>query len=220
MNLFVARAAASSMHHPSECYSGYHKWRHQVFTTQSHGRGSSHLTNVLEYKAKVSPFSFHDVHQNLIHRRNWCVEPLSHSLPRTHYSPVLTTGYIGGPALAKILNHPKRNNFDITVLIRDASKATGFESLGVKTVKGSMSDFGLLERLSSESDIIFQSVSIIICNSIIGLTKILQANADDLDATKAILRGLKKRFEHKKEPGMLIHTVSSRPLVRLLSSLS
>jgi hypothetical protein len=83
-----------------------------------------------------------------------------------------------------------------------------------------MSDFDLLEHVSSESDIIFQSVSIIVWNSILGLTKILQANADDLDATKAILKGLKKRFEHKKEPGTLIHTVSSRPLVRLLSSLS
>jgi len=106
------------------------------------------------------------------------------------------SGYIGGPALAKILEHPKRKDFDITVLIRDFSKAPGFESLGLKPVKGSMSDFDLLERLSSESDIVFQ-----------------MANADDLDATKAILKGLKKRFEIKKEPATLIHTSGTGVLV-------
>jgi hypothetical protein len=35
----------------------------------------------------------------------------------------------------------------------------------------------------------------------------VQADADDLDAAKAILAGMKDRFERTGKPGSLIHTV-------------
>jgi hypothetical protein len=36
---------------------------------------------------------------------------------------------------------------------------------------------------------------------------VIQADSDDLDATKAMLKGLKKHFEVTGKPAILIHTV-------------
>jgi hypothetical protein len=60
------------------------------------------------------------------------------------------------------LNHPKRDAFDITIFIRDVSKAKGFEALGLKIAIGSFSNLELLESLSSETDVIFQHVGSIV----------------------------------------------------------
>lgn len=68
-------------------------------------------------------------------------------------------GYIGGSTLLRLLKHPKHDSFEITVLIRAASKAQGFESYGLKTVIGSLADHDILERESSQADIVYQSVS-------------------------------------------------------------
>jgi uncharacterized protein YbjT (DUF2867 family) len=74
--------------------------------------------------------------------------------------PPLVKGYIGGSVLARLLNHPKRDTFDITILIRTAAKAREFESFGLKVVIGTLDDLDVLERLASESDFVFQTVRV------------------------------------------------------------
>jgi len=73
----------------------------------------------------------------------------------------LRQGYIGGSVLTRLLEHPKRDTFDITILISAASKVKAFEFFGLNVVVGSLDDADLLERLAYESDIVFQSVSIL-----------------------------------------------------------
>ena len=68
-------------------------------------------------------------------------------------------GYIGGTVLAHLIQHPKRSDYEITIHLRSAEKAKGFEKLGFKTVLGSLDDVMDLEKLASESDIVFQTVS-------------------------------------------------------------
>ena len=68
-------------------------------------------------------------------------------------------GYIGGTSLFHLIQHPKISDHVITIYIRSAEKAKGFEKLGFKTVVGSLDDVVDLERLTAGSDIIFQVVS-------------------------------------------------------------
>ncbi|KAH6908979.1 hypothetical protein BKA70DRAFT_1371690 [Coprinopsis sp. MPI-PUGE-AT-0042] len=63
--------------------------------------------------------------------------------------------------------------------------------MGIQAVVGSYSDHDLLTQLSANADIV------IAC-----------ADADDLEATKAILRGLKERHDKTGHIPSLIHTVS------------
>jgi len=99
------------------------------------------------------------------------------------------TGYIGGTVLTHLIQHPKRSEYEITIHLRSAEKAKGFEKLGFKTVLGSLDDVADLERLASESDIVFQT-----------------ADADHLEGTEAILRGLKTRFQKTGIAPGFIHT--------------
>ena len=69
------------------------------------------------------------------------------------------SGYIGGTVLARLIQDPKRSEYDITVLLRSDGKAEGFKKLGLKTVKGSLDDVEILEKLASEHDVVFQTVS-------------------------------------------------------------
>ncbi|KIJ63842.1 hypothetical protein HYDPIDRAFT_29192 [Hydnomerulius pinastri MD-312] len=99
------------------------------------------------------------------------------------------TGYIGGTVLLRLLDHPTFASSEITALLRKAEKVPAFESIGVKTVLGSNSDLDLLEKQASQSDIVFAC-----------------ANADDVPACEAILRGLKKRHQTTSTVPILIHT--------------
>jgi len=99
------------------------------------------------------------------------------------------TGYIGGTVLAHLLQHPKISDYEITIHLRSAEKAKGFEKLGFKTIVGSLDDVADLEKFASESDITFQT-----------------ADADHLEGTKAILRGLKTRFQKTGVAPIFIHT--------------
>ncbi|EGO24512.1 hypothetical protein SERLADRAFT_467949 [Serpula lacrymans var. lacrymans S7.9] len=107
----------------------------------------------------------------------------------THIFLTGATGYIGGSVLANLLNHPKSDSFHITVLIRSEEKLPKFRSVGVKAVIGSHSDTTLLSKLASEADVVFAC-----------------ADADNLDAAKAILSGLQKRYDAKGRASILIHT--------------
>lgn len=72
-----------------------------------------------------------------------------------------SSGFVGGSTVDRLLKHPRRSDFDITILLRSESrdKAKGFEALGLNVVLGSLKDLDILERLASESDVTFQSVS-------------------------------------------------------------
>ncbi|KDQ64980.1 hypothetical protein JAAARDRAFT_118161 [Jaapia argillacea MUCL 33604] len=101
------------------------------------------------------------------------------------------TGYIGGSVLTHLLNHPNVSSFEITAFVRDPEKAKLLEEFGLKTVVGSNSDLDKLEEATSKSDVVIST-----------------ADADDVPAIKAILRGLKKRHDETGVAPILIHTVS------------
>ncbi|KAF5371846.1 hypothetical protein D9615_009545 [Tricholomella constricta] len=88
------------------------------------------------------------------------------------------------------------HTFGITILVRDPNKAKVYRTLGVKAVVGSNSDTALLQQLAADAEIVFAC-----------------ADADDLDAAKAILAGLKDRFDKTGTPPSLIHTSGTGVLV-------
>ncbi|KAI0671416.1 NAD-P-binding protein [Trametes maxima] len=97
------------------------------------------------------------------------------------------TGYIGGSILQRLLQHP---NFEITALIRNTDKAKQLETqFGVKSVVGSLQD---LDKLSSAAENTHVFVHM--------------ASSDDVEAIKAILRGLKARHDKTGDVPLLIHT--------------
>jgi len=101
------------------------------------------------------------------------------------------TGYIGGAVLTQfLLQHPDASeSFNITALVRSPEKAEKLKALGIEAVVGSLSDHDVLEKLASASDVVFA-----------------MADADDLPAAKAILKGLKSRYEATGKAPILIHT--------------
>lgn len=69
-------------------------------------------------------------------------------------------GYIGGAVLSHLLKHQSRGTFDITVLVRSASKAKILESkFGVKTVLGTHQELDKVEGLVEHAHIIFHLVT-------------------------------------------------------------
>ncbi|KAI0661419.1 NAD-P-binding protein [Cubamyces menziesii] len=111
-------------------------------------------------------------------------------MPSDNVSVLLlgATGYIGGSVLARLLVNAKPL-FDITVLVRDVSKAEKLKSFGVKTVLGSLDDTDKIRDVASHADIVLEC-----------------ADADHIESTKAVLAGLKRRFEVTGKAPMLIHT--------------
>lgn len=111
------------------------------------------------------------------------------------------TGYIGGTVLSKLLSLPVPPAL-FTVLVRDPKKAELFSSLTVppgttiQPLQGSLSDYDKLEKAAAEHDI---TVS---C-----------ADADNLEAVQAILKGMKKRREQSGHRPYLIHTSGTGVLV-------
>ncbi|KAI0360215.1 NAD-P-binding protein [Trametes cingulata] len=100
------------------------------------------------------------------------------------------TGYIGGSILQRLFEHPNKERFDITALVRNAEKAELLSTkFGVKTVLGSLQDLDKLTSLSEGAHIVIQT-----------------ADCDDVEATKAILKGLKQRHEKTGDLPLLIHT--------------
>lgn len=75
------------------------------------------------------------------------------------FANLVFAGYLGGSTLLRLLKHPKRDNFDISILLRATSKAQAFQSYVIKTVIGSLTDYDILEREASQADVVFQSVS-------------------------------------------------------------
>lgn len=115
---------------------------------------------------------------------------------KTHIFITGATGYIGGSILSALLSHPKAKSFQITVLIRSPDKVASFNSVGVIAVVGSNQDLEKLTELARNSDVV------IAC-----------ADSDDLQAAKAILLGLKQRYDKTDEVPILIHTSGTGVLI-------
>lgn len=60
--------------------------------------------------------------------------------------------------LSRLLSHPSKDTFDITVLVRSEEKAKKLESFGVKTVLGSYKDLALAEKLAEDAHVLFSLV--------------------------------------------------------------
>jgi hypothetical protein len=74
----------------------------------------------------------------------------------------LFLGYIGGSVLQRLLDHPKRESFEITALVRSADKAKLLNTLGVKTVVASLSDLDRLTELAAASDVVIHTVFFVV----------------------------------------------------------
>ncbi|KAL4247620.1 NAD(P)-dependent Metabolic Enzyme [Abortiporus biennis] len=100
------------------------------------------------------------------------------------------TGYIGGSVLSRLLEHPSAETFEITILVRSPEKAQLFkDNFDVDVVIGSNEDLGLVEELAENSHVVFSC-----------------ADADNLPAVKAILKGLRTRHATVGDLSTLIHT--------------
>ncbi|KAH8990310.1 hypothetical protein EDB92DRAFT_1999227 [Lactarius akahatsu] len=108
---------------------------------------------------------------------------------KTHIFITGATGYIGGSVLQRLLDHPKSDTFEITALVRSADKATTLNALGVTTTVASLSELDKLTELAAASDVIIHT-----------------ADADDQNAAKAILHGLKARYDKTGKIPIYIHT--------------
>ncbi|RPD64772.1 NAD(P)-binding protein [Lentinus tigrinus ALCF2SS1-6] len=98
------------------------------------------------------------------------------------------TGYIGGAVLARLLNHPSSNTFDI---IHPNILLTKF---GIKTVVGTHQELDKVESLAEGAHVVINL-----------------AEADNVPFMKAILSGLRKRQAKLGDPPLLIHTYKSIP---------
>ncbi|KZT02619.1 uncharacterized protein LAESUDRAFT_744990 [Laetiporus sulphureus 93-53] len=92
------------------------------------------------------------------------------------------TGYIGGFVLTRFLLHPKRANFDVVTRKLE-------EMFGLRTVIGSLDDAGRPVELASGANVV------IAC-----------ADADNLPAWQAMLKGMTQRYQEMGEVLVLIHT--------------
>ncbi|OJT06191.1 hypothetical protein TRAPUB_2961, partial [Trametes pubescens] len=107
------------------------------------------------------------------------------------------TGYIGGSILQRLLVHPNAKNFEITALVRSADKAKRLDSeFGVKTVIGSLQDLDKLASLPENAHVVIQA-----------------ADCDDVNATNAILGGLKARHEKTGDVPIMIHNSGTGELM-------
>lgn len=111
------------------------------------------------------------------------------------------TGYIGGTVLQSILGSPNPPT-TITALVRDDKKAELLKSVSapsgttIKPLVGDLKNTGLLRDTAKEHDILVNC-----------------ANADDEDAIKAILEGLKLRRNKTGHRPLLIQTSGTGVLV-------
>ncbi|KAH9903079.1 NAD-P-binding protein [Cubamyces lactineus] len=113
--------------------------------------------------------------------------------PKTSIFITGATGYIGGTVLQRLFTHTNAANFDITTFVRNADKAKVLETqFGVKTVLGSFQDLDKLADLAANAQITINIASISSC--------------DNVEATQAILRGLKQRHHKTGELPHFIHT--------------
>ncbi|KAF9266652.1 hypothetical protein L218DRAFT_978614 [Marasmius fiardii PR-910] len=94
-----------------------------------------------------------------------------------------------GAVVDRFLARPDVSSFDIRAIVRSAEKGEKLKIFGITPIIGSHNDENVMVKAASEVDVV-----------------ITMADVDDLEAAKAVLRGLKKRFEETGKPSILIHT--------------
>ncbi|KAJ8494778.1 hypothetical protein ONZ51_g2122 [Trametes cubensis] len=100
------------------------------------------------------------------------------------------TGYISGSVLERLLAHPKAADFEITSLVRSPEKAKVIrEKFGVNTIVGAHAEHDKLTQLAESADVV-----------------ISVTDSDDISAIKAIMQGMKSRFDKTGIKPTLIHT--------------
>ncbi|KAH6888975.1 hypothetical protein BKA70DRAFT_882977 [Coprinopsis sp. MPI-PUGE-AT-0042] len=133
-----------------------------------------------------------------------------------------STGYIGGSILSRILRHPcfKSGNWKVTTVVRPGdtppdcqgntsshAKASHLEDLGqehkchsehdgLTTVVADSDDEEIITDLASKADVIVQA-----------------SDARSLEAARAALKGLRKRYEATGQKASLIHTSGIEVLI-------
>ncbi|OSC98271.1 NAD-P-binding protein [Trametes coccinea BRFM310] len=102
------------------------------------------------------------------------------------------TGYIGASILQALLRHPNAKSFEISTLVRDPAKAKIIQDkFGVKVVVGSITnDTDKLSALAESAHVIIHTAD----------------SADNVEAVKALLQGMKARHEKTGDLPHLIHT--------------
>ena len=102
-----------------------------------------------------------------------------------------STGYLGGSILTQLLEHLEGkipSQYEITCLVRTREKGTKVNGvLGIHPLVGDMDSRELLAEQAANSDIV-----------------IAAADADNLDAVKAIFEGFRRR--QRKNKAIYIHT--------------
>ncbi|KAI0368804.1 NAD-P-binding protein [Pilatotrama ljubarskyi] len=114
-------------------------------------------------------------------------------MPKDEVTTFITgaTGYIGGAVLQRLLQHPHRENFEISALVRNVEKAKLLvREFGVRTVVGSLQDSDKLKSLAENAHVVIHTAD----------------SSDNVDAIRAILGGLKARHEKTQDVPHLIHT--------------
>lgn len=92
--------------------------------------------------------------------------------------------------------------------MRVSEKAEKLRALGINAVVGSHSEPSLMENLGAENDVVIAVVRWPISVRTAQLMYcVSQADADNLEAAQATLRGLKKRHSATGIPPIFIHTV-------------
>jgi len=108
------------------------------------------------------------------------------------------TGYIGASVLQRLVKHRTAAESEYTVLVRSEDKerklaelvnSGGLGDVDIKLVRGSNADFDVLEAQAAKADVVFS-----------------MADSDDVPAIKAVIAGLKKRYEQTGVAPILIHT--------------
>ena len=111
--------------------------------------------------------------------------------------------------LLRFLKHPDASSFKITALVRSPEKAEKLKAFGVNPVVGSHSDALLVEELTSQADVVIATVRSKPLSTVALKSKspCRKADADDLVAAKATLKGLKIRYQKTGIAPIFIHTV-------------
>lgn len=97
-------------------------------------------------------------------------------------------------------------------MVRSQDKADKLKQLGITPILGSLQDLDIIEKASSEADVVIATVRYSYYSRYPGgkyLSPFVQADCDDVPSAEATLRGLKKRFNATGKQPTLINTVSA-----------
>jgi len=131
----------------------------------------------------------------------------------SHWSP---TGNIGGCVISRLLEHPSISLLEITALVRTEEHADRVRKLGIKAVVGSCTadDLSFLTDCAAAADVVLEGVcwphpKLKVQRVLIFRMTLIQEQTESLRAAKAILKGLKTRYDTTGKKPIILHTVSN-----------